>query len=117
MTKEAAKGAKEEVLTRFLTSVKDLGFSPEFTLTDKDWSEIDAMRAVWPEAQHQLCFWHALKAVKTHLAKNKTTPAQYNAQNAHAQFPFIQPTFVPAAQQTAETKVRLKQAIDITLVT
>lgn len=45
---EAEHGAKEAVLTDFLTRLKERNVNPEFTLSDKDWSEINAMRAVWP---------------------------------------------------------------------
>ena len=67
-SKEALSGAKEAVLTSILLELKDRGVLPEFTLSDKDWSEINAMRAVWPHAKHQLCFWHALQALKQHLS-------------------------------------------------
>lgn len=99
-TKEARKGAKQEILTQFLSRLKELQFLPEFTLTDKDWSEINAMRKVWPDSKHHLCFWHALKAVKGRLSKNKSTPTYYNVEKAYTEFSFIQDTFVPAAQQT-----------------
>ncbi|KAI0643577.1 hypothetical protein C8Q79DRAFT_1012162 [Trametes meyenii] len=42
-TKEAASGAKRAVLEWFLGCLKILGVEPEFTLSDKDWSEIKAM--------------------------------------------------------------------------
>jgi hypothetical protein len=32
------------------------------TLTDKDWAEINACLAEYPDAKHQLCFWHVLRA-------------------------------------------------------
>ena len=67
-SKEARSGAKQAVLEQFLGQLKARGVQPEFTLTDKDWSEINAMRATWPEAKHQLCFWHALRALKQRLA-------------------------------------------------
>ena len=80
--------------------MKRLGVDPEYTLTDKDWSEINAMRIVWPSAKHQLCFWHALRALKQRLAKLAERPGAYNAEEAHKEFEFIDPTFVPVAQQT-----------------
>ncbi|RPD53668.1 hypothetical protein L226DRAFT_517852 [Lentinus tigrinus ALCF2SS1-7] len=98
-TKEAASGAKEAVLERFLRTLRGLGVHPEFTLSDKDWSEINAMHKVWPNAKHQLCFWHALRALKQRLAKNRETPAAYNAEAARETFDFIDATFVPVAQQ------------------
>ncbi|KAI9064572.1 hypothetical protein FKP32DRAFT_1569691 [Trametes sanguinea] len=95
----AAAGAKQSMLERFLGALKDLGVKPEFTLSDKDWSEINAMRSVWPEAKHQLCFWHAVRALKQRLCKNKDTPAPYDAIAAKREFTFIEESFVPAAQQ------------------
>ncbi|KAI9059933.1 hypothetical protein FKP32DRAFT_1760738 [Trametes sanguinea] len=99
-TSDAASGAKQTMLERFLGSLKALGVKPEFTLSDKDWSEINAMDAVWPEAKHQLCFWHALRALKQRLCKSKDSPAPYDAAEAKRHFAFIDPEFVPMAQQT-----------------
>lgn len=98
-SKEAASGAKEAVLKQFLRALKSRGVNPEFTLSDKDWSEINAMRATWPNAKHQLCFWHALRALKQRLSKTKDTPAVYDAVSAKREFDFIDTSFVPAAQQ------------------
>lgn len=53
---------------------------------------------VWPNSKHQLCFWHALKAVKKWLAKNKITPAHYNAIKANKSFSFIVKSFIPEHQ-------------------
>ncbi|KAJ3473316.1 hypothetical protein NLI96_g13052 [Meripilus lineatus] len=45
-SKEAQPGAKQIILTRFLTQLKAQGINPEVTLSDKDWSEINAMQEV-----------------------------------------------------------------------
>ncbi|KAJ2970013.1 hypothetical protein NUW54_g12830 [Trametes sanguinea] len=100
-TPAAAAGAKQTILERFLHQLKALGVDPEFTLTDKDWSEINAMSATWPDAKHQLCFWHGLRAVKQRLCKTKETPAAYDAAAACREFSFIDPGFIPAAQRLA----------------
>ncbi|KAI9057367.1 hypothetical protein FKP32DRAFT_1689206 [Trametes sanguinea] len=102
-SKKADAGAKQAVLERFLSELKLLGVNPEFTLSDKDWSEINAMRMTWGSAKHQLCFWHALRAVKQRLSKNKATPAPYDSREAHRSFDFIDPTFVPLGQQDEPT--------------
>ena len=82
-SKDAAPLAKQTVLEQFLRRLKDKGVNPKFTLSDKDWSEINAMHSVWPTAKHQLCFWHALRAVKQHLAKNREAPGPYDANSEH----------------------------------
>lgn len=99
MSKDAQKGAKEAVLTSFLRQLLNLGVKPEYTLSDKDWSEINAMHSVWPSAKHQLCFWHALRALKQRLAKNKDTPAAYDVDRARREFSFVKQGFVPFLQQ------------------
>ena len=96
-------GSKQAVLESFLGALKKRGIHPEFVLTDKDWSEINAMAAVWPHAKHQLCFWHALRALKKRLAKNQERPAHYDAVAAHTQFPFIDSTFLPLSQRPADS--------------
>ncbi|KIJ32234.1 hypothetical protein M422DRAFT_266046 [Sphaerobolus stellatus SS14] len=98
-SKQAAPGSKEAVIASWLESLKRLGIQPEFVLTDKDQSEINAVKRVWPDAKHQLCFWRALRAVKQRLAKNKSMPAHYNGESAHAVFNFIDPLFILQAQQ------------------
>lgn len=97
-TKDAAAGAKQAVLEHFLTRLKEFGVDPEFTLPDKDFSEINAMAAVWPDAKQQLCFWHGVRAIKPRLCKNKDTPAPYDAAAAKREFAFIDLNFIPAAQ-------------------
>ena len=47
MSDQAGKGAKEATLKSFFEQLRKLGVNPEYTLSDKDWSEINAMRAVW----------------------------------------------------------------------
>ena len=103
---EAPRGAKQAVLTSFCGLLKSLGIDPDFTLSDKDWSEINALRAVWPHAKHQLCLWHALRAVKQRLAKNKDTPGPYDPETAREEFSFIDPAFVPLSQQDKSQRVR-----------
>ena len=78
--------------------MKAHGINPEVTLSDKDWSEINAMQDVWPKAKHQLCFWHTLQALKRRLANSRTLPAIYNSEEAHSKFPFIRTSFVPIYQ-------------------
>ncbi|KAJ2990392.1 hypothetical protein NUW54_g8481 [Trametes sanguinea] len=104
-------GAKQTVLERFLHELKARGVEPEYTLTDKDWSEINAMRSVWPDSKHQLCFWHALRALKQRLCKNKDAPAPYQPTEAKRQFSFIDEHFVPAAQQPADGSHRVSAVL------
>lgn len=75
------------------------GDSVKVTLSDKDWSEIGAFQRVFPEAKHQLCFWHCLRAVRKRLAILHRQPGPYNVAEAVAELPFIDPAFLPLAQQ------------------
>ena len=52
----------EELLDHFKCVWK---LKPIFTLTDKDMAEINAFLVKFPDAKHQLCFWHCLRAIKT----------------------------------------------------
>ncbi len=93
---DGANGGKEHYLTRFLTAVRDhWHLNMVFTLTDKDWSEINACQAVFPCAKHQLCYWHILRAIKTRLAILRRMPAYYHTEEAHTEFSWIDPEFVP----------------------
>ena len=55
---------KEKVLSHWMSALKDQGINPEFTLSNKDQSEINALHSVWPSAKHQLCLWNILRALK-----------------------------------------------------
>jgi len=57
---EAPAHTKENSLTKWMSALLAHGISPEFTLPDKDQSEINALQHVWPTAKHQLCLWHIL---------------------------------------------------------
>ncbi len=103
---KADKGAKELILKRFCNQLKRRGVNPEFTLSDKDWSEINAMRAVWPDAKHQLCFWHALRAIKKRLCNSSERPGDYDWMEANKEFAFVSSIFVPLAKQDLLHKVR-----------
>ncbi|THU75959.1 hypothetical protein K435DRAFT_706018 [Dendrothele bispora CBS 962.96] len=67
--KNGEEGTKEKYIAAFLEHFQSqYKLDPKFTLSDKDLSELNAFRKVFPMAKHQLCFWHALRAVKTRLS-------------------------------------------------
>ena len=67
---DAPPHTKETVLIRWMLDLKAHGINPDFTLSDKDQSEINALHHVWPTAKHQLCLWHTLRALKRRLSNN-----------------------------------------------
>lgn len=92
-------GAKERLIRQLLLSLREKwGIKARITLTDKDFSEINAMRSVFPEAKHQLCFWHVLRAVKKRFAILRRMPGYYDVKAAHEEFHWISSTFIPIAQ-------------------
>lgn len=92
-------GTKEVALIHWLEHFKDKWeVKATTTLSDKDFSEINAMSRVFPNAKHQLCFWHAIKAIRTRLAILRRQPGFYNAQRAHDEFHWIDTSFVPLGQ-------------------
>ncbi|KAG8894871.1 hypothetical protein FRC00_008347 [Tulasnella sp. 408] len=99
-TGEPAPHSKQDVLETFLRYFRDeRRIKVIVTLSDKDWSEINAFRAVFPEAKHQLCLWHCIKAVKARLAILRRQPAHYSWEEAVKEFDFIDKNFLPLAQQ------------------
>ena len=96
---------KEQVLVNWMSALKVRGISPEFTMSDKDQTEINALNQVWPTAKHQLCLWHVLRALKRRLANNREPPAFYASAEAHKRFPFIDPSFLPLGQMSTNDKV------------
>ena len=81
-TAEVPPHTKESVLVNWMEALKSHGINPEFTLSDKDPLEINALSRVWTKAKHQLCLWHILQAVKHRLANNREPPAFYNSRDA-----------------------------------
>ena len=80
------------ILKQFLRRIQQAGFSPAFFGTDKDVSEINAVKHVWPEAKHQLCYWHALRAVRTKLKDSSKAKilAKYNPGEAEKLVPGLE---------------------------
>ena len=70
------------------------GLTPRFIHTDKDMGEIGASRRIWPEAKHQLCWWHQREALRRRLKGNLPT-SSYNVHRAKHQHAFISLTFKP----------------------
>lgn len=102
---DAPSHTKEAVLVGWMEALKSRGINPEFTLSDKDQTEINALNRVWPTAKHQLCLWHMLRALKRRLANNREPPAVYRPADAKQMFAFIDPTFVPLGQMSMNDKV------------
>ena len=92
-------GAKEQFLSRFISYIQDhWNLRIIFTLTDKDWSEINSFLAIIPDAKHQLCYWHAIRAVKTCLSVLQHALGPYNAEAAKTEFDWIDDSFVSIRQ-------------------
>ena len=104
---EAPPHTKERVLVNWMAALKTLGIAPEFTFSDKDQKEINALRQFWPTAKHQLCFWHVQQALKRRLVSNQEPPAYYRSMDAKKIFPFIDPTFLPLGQMPTNDKVHI----------
>ena len=102
---DAAPHTKQTALIAWMGAIRALGIDPEFTLSDKDQSEINALKHVWPQAKHQLCLWHILRALKRRLSQNQN-PGSYSALEAHDAFPDIDRSFVPLGQISTNEKVR-----------
>jgi hypothetical protein len=93
------EGAKENLLRQFFQYFVDKWkLKAVVTLCDKNWSEINALRAVFPEAKLQLCYWHVLRAIKERMKILKRQPGPYHVEDAIAEFPWIDPTFMPIKQ-------------------
>ncbi|KAG6824654.1 hypothetical protein H0H92_006195 [Tricholoma furcatifolium] len=100
-TSNGNSGAKERYLTEFLKAFQnacETDFKPIITLSDKDLSEINALRAVFTESKHQLCFWHCLRAIKQRLSILRRRPKYYHVLEAKHEFDWIDASFVPIAQ-------------------
>src|SRR5258707_10535158 len=60
-------------------------------------AEIGMSRRVWPEAKHQLCWWHQREALKRRLKGNLPT-SPYNVARAKHEYQIIDQDFRPYGQ-------------------
>lgn len=104
---DTAEGGKERYIRDVLKYFRDTWkIRAIFTLTDKDWSEINAFLGIYPEAKHQLCYWHALRAIKKRLAVLRRAPKFYDVAEATREFEWIDENFVPVGQAQKVSEVR-----------
>ncbi|CAK5275102.1 unnamed protein product [Mycena citricolor] len=104
--KLGAKEAYIQVLLRNITEHWEI--SPIQTLSDKDITEINAFLAVFPkEVKHQLCLWHGIQAFRGRLSVISRPPALYHADEAFAEFDFIDVMFLPVAQMQPEDRATI----------
>ncbi|KAJ7204151.1 hypothetical protein GGX14DRAFT_369028, partial [Mycena pura] len=102
--KNSAPGGKQTYLERVLEYLQvTWKIRSIATLSDKDWSEINACLAKFKhlDSRHQLCFWHGLRAVKKRLAVVKRQPAPYDWREACREFDFIDTKFAPNVPEMA----------------
>ena len=99
--KELKLGNKELALAAWLRYFRDeWNINARVTHSDKDHSEMNALSSVFPDAKHQLCYWHVLRAIKKRLSVLRHQPAPYNVMQAVSEFPFISNTFLPVMQRS-----------------
>ena len=91
--------AKTAEIQEFFRALRNEGLRPHFMMTDKDSAQIYAIRSIWGDNVARLCMWHARRSVKLKLS-SKTPTARYNASQAHEDFSFIDPLWVPAGNPT-----------------
>ena len=88
----AVAGSKTYIFQQFLQPIKNANFNQTFFGSDKDKSEIAAIRKVWPNASIQLCYWHAKKAIQMKLKDNRKTKTQahYHPGEAKSLVPILE---------------------------
>jgi len=61
--------ADKDVIVAFLERLKAAGFMPSLVVTDGSKLYPDALRQVWPEAEHQRCVFHFMQQVNEELGR------------------------------------------------
>ena len=90
----ALDGAKDRLLRTVIRFISKKCPNIDFTLSDKDLTEINGFRTEIHQARHQLCYWHGVRYIEERLSQNKP-PAKYSVIQANHLFNFIDPTWVP----------------------
>ena len=91
-TRHSEPGALTAILDQFLRVLKSGRLDPAFFGVDKDFSEIAAVKQVFPSAKVQLCFWHAKRAIRQKMrnASKTKTQAKYFPAEAQALIPSLE---------------------------
>lgn len=109
-SKSGEPGGKERYISELLDYFnKKWKLKALITLTDKDISEINAFLKVFPDAKHQLCFWHCLRAIKTRLSILRRKPKYYDVKEAKMEFPWIDEKFLPLAQRNMKESDKMSE--------
>ena len=99
LSKYGEENGKQQYIEELLDHFKRVWkLKATFTLTDKDMGEINAFLKKFPNAKHQLCFWHCLHAIKTCLSILRRHPRYYDAKEAKREFDWIDLGFAPVGQ-------------------
>ncbi|KAJ7654535.1 hypothetical protein DFH06DRAFT_1092784 [Mycena polygramma] len=94
------QGKRTKALTAWAKCLRDAyGVEAEFSHVNQDMAEIGMLKDVW-NTKISLCWWHLRPArACAPFVKLATTP--YDPGRAHAEFSFIDTTFVPMGQADA----------------
>ena len=57
----------QDHMSRFLNNLRNHGFSPKVVVTDGSNLYPKILAEIWPEAEHQLCVFHVIKDINTHV--------------------------------------------------
>jgi hypothetical protein len=102
------RNCKIPALTAFFSAIRRGGINPTFMFSDKDISEIQAIKNVWGSSCGRLCIWHLKKAVDRGLAQGRALEMVYDVDEAMSEFNFVLPDFTPvrAPDSLLATKVQ-----------
>ncbi|CAG8852970.1 35008_t:CDS:2, partial [Gigaspora margarita] len=80
---------RTRALSGFFDSIRCRGLYPDYFYTDKDFSEINAAKQIWSNADIQLCQYQKLKCCK------KVQQVQYRPEDGTTEFDYIDLNFKP----------------------
>jgi hypothetical protein len=83
----AAAGKRTERIAQWFQSLREAGLQPRWILTDKDLAEVTASQVVWPNANHQLCHWHALRSIEKRLKQKSKRRTAVNGSDSDDDLP------------------------------
>jgi hypothetical protein len=89
------RNCKIPSLTEFFGTLQQEDINPTFMFSDKDASEIQAIRNVWGNLCGKLCIWHLKQAVDRGLARGRALDIIYDVNEAMQEFVFVLPDFLP----------------------
>ncbi|KAL2632245.1 hypothetical protein R1flu_016931 [Riccia fluitans] len=100
---------RKQTLIAWFTVMKERGLKLAFAITDKDLGQFSAISEALPHTYIQLCLWHAIRALESHIFSMNRSTHPYSGEEAQNVFSFIDLAFEPTGLVTEDKAIAFVQ--------